>query len=89
MDSLSKLVELTAPGGAKYLIVSGKESRLRTNYNPPLECESTRVGYEIALLRVETYFSFPNVDESNNGVISRYRLDVMTLTLLMMSCKVS
>ena len=66
MDSLSELVELTAPGGEKYLIVSGKGSRLRTNYNPPLEFESTRAGYEIALLRVETYFSFPNIDNSNN-----------------------
>ena len=66
MDSLSELVELTAPGGAKYLIVSGKGSRLRTNYNPPLEFESSSAGHEIALLRVETYFSFPNVDESNN-----------------------
>ena len=66
MDSLSQLVEYTRPGDGKYLIVTGRGSKLRTNFNPPMEFESTSSGYEIALLRIETYFSFPNIDSSNN-----------------------
>ena len=66
MDSVSQLVEYTRPGDEKYLIVTGRGSKLRTNFNPPMEFESTSSGYEIALLRIETYFSFPNIDNSNN-----------------------
>jgi len=72
MDSLSQLVEYTRPGEEKYLIVTGRGLRLRTNFNPPMEFESASTGYEIALLRVETYFSFPNINSSNN----RLRLSI-------------
>ena len=66
MDSFSQLVEYTRPGEEKYLIVTGHGLKLRTNFNPPMEFESTSTGYEIALLRVETYFSFSNINSSNN-----------------------
>ena len=66
MDSITQLVEYARPGEEKYLIVTGKGLRLRTNFNPPIEFEPTSTGYEIALLRVETYFSFPNINSSNN-----------------------
>lgn len=72
MDSLSQLVEYTRPGEEKYLIVTGRGLRLRTNFNPPMEFEPASTGYEIALLRVETYFSFPNINSSNN----RLRLSI-------------
>ena len=72
MESLSEIAEYVKPGDGKYLIASGKGSRLWTNYNPPLEFESSSAGYEIALLRAETYFSFPNIDRSNNRL--RYML---------------
>ena len=62
MESLSQLVEYTRPGDEKYLIVTGRGSKLRTNFNPPMEFESASNGYEIALLRLETYFSFPNIE---------------------------
>jgi hypothetical protein len=66
MDSLSQLAEYARPGEGKYLIATGRGSKLRTSFNPPLEFESSSAGHEIALLRVETYFSFPNIDSSNN-----------------------
>ena len=67
-NHLSKLVEYATPGEEQYLIVSGSGSRLRTNYNPPMVFDSSAAGYEISLLRLETYFSFPNIDSSNNCV---------------------
>ena len=67
-ENINKLVEYATPGEEHYLIVSGSGSRLRTNYNPPMVFESSGAGYEISLLRLETYFSFPNIDSSNNCV---------------------
>ncbi len=65
-ENLSKLVEYATPGDEYYLIMSGSGSRLYTRYNPPMEFDSSNAGYEMSLHRLETYFSFPNIDFSNN-----------------------
>ena len=50
-----------------YIAVNGKGSSIQTTFNPPLMFpEDCR--YEIACCRVETYYSFPNIDETNNKV---------------------
>ena len=66
MDSLSQLVEYVRPVEEKYLIVTGQGLRSRTNFNLPMEFEPTSTGYEIALLCVETYFRFANINAGNN-----------------------
>ena len=43
-----------------YLIQSGNNSRVETNFTPNLELDGP---YEIALHSLETYYAFPNVDE--------------------------
>ena len=43
--------------------------RFKTRFDPPLQLEKDK-KYEIALVNLETYFSFPNIDESNNMFIS-------------------
>ena len=48
-----------------YIIQSGKESRIETNFVPSLELGDS---YEIALQSIETYYSFPNIDQSNNKI---------------------
>ena len=48
-----------------YIIQSGKNSRIETNFVPSLELEGS---YEIALQSIETYYSFPNIDEKNNKI---------------------
>ncbi len=68
-ENLTKLVEYTIPGDEQRLIVSGSDSRLYTSYNPPMEfLSSNGVGYEMALYRLETYFSFPNIISNNNSI---------------------
>ena len=69
-ENVMKLVETIAPGDndEQYLIVSGSNSRLYTRYNPPLEFQSSNAGHELALCRLETYYSFPNIDSSNNSL---------------------
>ena len=47
------------------IAVTGNESVLATYLNPPLRLDS-KGYYEIALLNFETFYSIPNVDQSNN-----------------------
>ena len=51
------------------IIISGNSTDITTNFSPPLMLYPEK-SYEIALVNMETYYSFPNVDESNN--IFRY-----------------
>ena len=47
------------------IIVSGNESSFNTILNPMLHLDRDK-EYEIALVNLETYYSFPNIDETNN-----------------------
>ena len=47
------------------IVVSGNESSFNTMFSPNIELAKDRV-YEIALVNLETYYSFPNIDETNN-----------------------
>ena len=67
-ENLSKLVDYSSPGDEQYIIVSGSSSRLYTRYEPSMEFLSSNAGYEIALYRLETYYSFPNIVSSNNSI---------------------
>ena len=44
---------------------SNDKSDFNTRFNPKLELDRDKV-YEIALVNLETYYSFPNIDETNN-----------------------
>ena len=81
--SLNKLVEYAAPGPQNLIVMSGGGSKLHTRFNPPLEYNTSSVGYEMSLLRLETYFSFPNIDSTNNTIrisIGRKKYDVQIPT---------
>ena len=65
--NLSKLVDYTIPGDEQCLVISGSTSRLYTRYDPPMEFLSSKAGYEMALYRFESYFSWPNINLSNNA----------------------
>ena len=47
------------------IVISGNKTDITTNFSPPLML-SPEKSYEMALVNLETYFSFPNVDTSNN-----------------------
>lgn len=64
--NLNDIIGYTIPGDEQCLIISGSESRLYTRYNPPMEFLASKDGYEMALFRLETYFSWPNINSSNN-----------------------
>ena len=50
---------------SQYIIQSGKNSIVNTDFTPNLELDKP---YEIALQHLETYYSFPNIDEKNNKI---------------------
>ena len=64
-EQLQKLVAHAEPKPKSLICVSGNTSRLKTSFIPPLEFPSA-YRYEIALTSLETYYSFPNIDASNN-----------------------
>ena len=62
---LEKNVQNTEPKSSLQIIVSNDTTRFTTMFNPPIQLEKD-IQYEIALINLETYYSFPNVDASNN-----------------------
>ena len=66
-EQLRKLVDYAEPKPKSLICVSGSTSRLKTTFIPPLEFPSAN-RYEIALTSLETYYSFPNINTSNNYI---------------------
>ena len=64
-DLLKQIVKNTAHKTSFQIIVSGNESSFNTRLNPTLQLDRDK-EYEIALVNLETYYSFPNIDETNN-----------------------
>ena len=62
---LEKNVQNTEPKTGLQIIVSNNKTKFRTRFNPPIQLEKD-LQYEIALINLETYYSFPNIDASNN-----------------------
>ena len=65
--NLSKLIEYNSPGDEQCIVISDSKTRLHTRYNPPMEFTPSKTGYEMALYRFESYFSWPNINLSNNA----------------------
>ena len=46
-------------------MVSENLTRIKTTFNPPIKLDRTRT-YVMALVNLETYYSFPNLSDENN-----------------------
>ena len=64
---LQKLVEHTGWKPSELIFGSGHDATIVTTFNPPLIFPST-CHYEMALIRLETYYSFANIDATNNHI---------------------
>ena len=62
---LEQIVKNTEHKTSFQIIVSDNKSSFNTRFNPKPELDRDRV-YKIALVNLETYYSFPNIDETNN-----------------------
>ena len=65
VELLEQIVKNTTHKTSFQIIVSNDKSNFNTRFNPKIELDRDKV-YEIALVNLETYYSFPNIDESNN-----------------------
>ena len=65
VELLEKIVKNTAHKTSFQIILSSNKTNFNTRFNPKLELDEEKV-YEIALVNLETYYSFPNIDETNN-----------------------
>ena len=66
VELLEKIVKNTTHKTSFQIIVSDNKSNFNTRFNPKIELDRDKV-YEIALVNLETYYSFPNIDESNGN----------------------
>ena len=64
-EVLEKLVKNTNPKSSFLLTLTGKGSRLEKTFEPEISV-TPGCHYEIAFTSLETYFSIPNIDSSNN-----------------------
>ena len=61
-----KIVENTRQKSSFYILLSEKSTHIKTKFRPLIQLDRDR-KYEMALVNLETYFSFPNMDSSNHN----------------------
>ena len=64
-DLLKQIVNKTEPKRSFSIVVSDNKTRFKTWFKLPIQLDKKK-DYEIALINLETYYSFPNIDRSNN-----------------------
>ena len=65
VELLEQIVKNKTHKTSFQIIVTNNKSSFNTRFNPKLELDNDKV-YEIALVNLETYYSFPNIAETNN-----------------------
>ena len=65
VELLEQIVKNTTHKTSFQIIVSNDKTNFNTRFNPKLELDKDKV-YEITLVNLETYYSFPNIDDTNN-----------------------
>ena len=64
-ELLKQIVNNTEPKRSFSIVVSDNTTRFKTWFKPPIQLDKKK-DYEIALINLETYYSFPNIGRSNN-----------------------
>ena len=62
---LKQIVNNTEPKWSFSVVVSDNKTRFETWFKPPIQLDKKK-DYEIALINLETYYSFPNIDRFSN-----------------------
>ena len=64
-DLLKQIVNNTEPKRSFSIVVSDNKTRFKTWFKPPIQLDKKN-DYEIEVINLETYYSFPNIDRSDN-----------------------
>ena len=73
-DLLTQIVNNTEPKRSFSVVVSDNKTRFKTWFKPPIPLDK-RKDNEIALINLEMYYSFQNIDGSNNCFTCSPNLD--------------
>ena len=77
---MKEVLVRTKPKDSFTLVVSDNSANLQTIFSPPLNLQANR-DYELAMVNLETYYSFTNIRKGNNSF--KWRIDEgKTWTLL-------
>lgn len=71
-ELLKTIAENTDSKESFQIIVSDNKTKFRTTFDQPIQLDEGK-KYEMALVNLETYYSFPNIDSTNN--LFRYSSD--------------
>ena len=63
---LEKIVRNTQPRQSFSILLNERSTRIRMTFNPLIELDKDK-HYEMAVVNLETYHSFPNIDSTNNN----------------------
>ena len=84
---MKEVLVRTKPKDSFTLVLSDNSANIQTTFGPPLNSQANR-DYELAVVNLESYYSFANIRKDNNsfkwsidggrlGQFSTYQLDVM------------
>ena len=77
---MKEVLVRTKPKDSFTLVVSDNNANIQTTFSPPLNLHTNR-DYELAMVNLETYYSFANIRKGNNSF--KWSIDGgMTWTLL-------
>ena len=62
---LKQIVNNSEPKRSFSVVVNDNKTQLKTWFKLPIQLDKKK-DYEIALINLETYYSFPNIDRSSN-----------------------
>ena len=77
MELLEKIALNTEPKDSFQIVVTDNKTRFTTRFNPHIQLKKNK-SYEIALVNLETYYSFPNVTSENNHLFARCRRNLVS-----------
>ena len=63
---MKEVLVRTNPKDSFTLVISDNSANIQTTFNPPLYLQANR-NYELAMVNLETYYSFANIREVNNS----------------------
>ena len=64
-ELLKQIVNNTERKISFSVVASDNKTRFKTWFKPPIQLDKNK-DYEIALINLATYYSFPNIDRSRN-----------------------
>ena len=69
---MKEVLVRTIPKDSFTLVVSDNSAHIQTTFSPPLNLQVNR-DYELAMVNLETYYSFANIRNGNNS--SKWSID--------------